>query len=197
MKENLKIAVDFAEKIKGIKGIIQIILFGSVARGEDNINSDIDIAIVFEERNKFEITREINKLKDEKIQITSLNIKELPNETELMGALSGEGILLHGQPIKLKLDKTELKAKILISYSLSKLAQTNKVKVNRALYGSISKSESKGKKYKTETKGIINEPGIEKINKGVLLTDRNKATKIINMLKRFQVEFKEIPLWTY
>lgn len=197
MKENLKIAVDFAEKIKGIKGIIQIILFGSVSRGEDKANSDIDLAIVYEDRDKFEIMKEANKLKDEKIQATFLNIKELPNETELTGALSGEGILLHGQPIKIKVDKTELKAKILINYSLSKLTQTDKVKVNRALYGSISNSEFKGKKYKTETKGLVNEPGIEKINKGVLLVDRNKATKIINMLKRFGVEFREIPLWTY
>ena len=105
--------------------------------------------------------------------------------------------MLYGQPIKLKTEKTELKAKILINYSLSKLTQTNKVKVNRALYGSVSKSEFKGKKYKTETKGLASEPGIEKINKGVLLVDRNKATKITNMLKRFGVEFKEIPLWTY
>lgn len=197
MKENLKIAIDLTEKIKKIKGIIQIILFGSVARGEDKANSDIDIAIVYGNRDKFEIMKEINKLKDEKIQATFLNVKELINETELIGALSGEGILLYGQPIKIKVDKTELKAKILINYSLSKLTQTNKVKVNRALYGSISKSEFKGKKYKTETKGLINEVGIEKINKGVLLVDRNKAAKIINMLKRFGVEFREIPLWTY
>lgn len=197
MKENLKIAIDFAEKIKGIKGIIQIILFGSVARGEDKVNSDVDIAIVYGERDKFEIMKEVNKSKDERIQATFLNIKELPNEIELTGALSGEGILLHGQPIKIKVDKTELKAKILINYSLSKLTQNDKVKVNRALYGSISKSEFKGKKYKTETKGLANEPSIEKINKGVLLVDRNKATKIVNMLKRFGVEFREIPLWTY
>lgn len=197
MNENLKIAIDFAEKIKEIKGVVQVILFGSVARGEDKANSDIDVAIVHEGRDKFGIMKEINRLKDEKIQATFLDIKELPNETELTGALSGEGILLYGRPIKIKTEKTELKAKILISYSLSKLTQTNKVKVNRALYGSVSKSEFKGKRYKTETKGLVNEPSIDKINKGVLLVDRNKATKIISMFKRFGVDFREIPVWTY
>jgi len=197
MKESLKIAIDFAEKIKETKGVVQIILFGSVARGEDKANSDIDIAIVHEGRDKFELMKEINRLKDEKIQATFLDIRELPNETELTGALSGEGILLYGQPIKIKTGKTELKAKILISYSLSKLAQTTKVKVNRALYGSVSKSEFKGKKYITATKGMINEPGIEKINKGTLLVDRSKSVKIVNMLKRFGVDFREIPVWTY
>ncbi len=197
MKENLRTAIDFAEKIKEEKGVIQIILFGSVARGEDKPNSDVDVAIIYEGRDKFEIMKEVNKKKNEKIQATFLNINELSNEIELVGALSGEGILLYGRPIIIKSGNTELEAKILINYSLSGLKQTDKVKVNRALYGSVSQSEFKGKKYKTETNGMINEPGIEKINKGVLLVYRNKSTKIINMFKRFGVEYKEIPLWTY
>lgn len=197
MKENLKIAIDFTEKIKDIKGIVQIILFGSVARGEDNLNSDVDVAVVYEKKDKFEIMKDVNKFKDEKIQTTFLDINDLPNETELTGALSGEGILLYGQPIRIKTDKIDLNAKILINYSLTNLKQTDKVKVNRALYGSVSKSEFKGKKYKTETKGMVNEPGIEKINKGVLLVDRRKSTKIVKMLKRFGVEVREIAVWSY
>ena len=197
MKENLKTAVDFSEKINDIKGIVQIILFGSVARGEDNAGSDIDIAVIYRGRDKFEIAEEINNLKEEKIQITFLDIKYLPNETELTGALSGEGILLYGQPVKIQTSKIDLKSKILINYSLSGLKQTIKVKINRALYGSISRSAYKEKSYKTETKGLSNEPGIERINKGVLLVERNKAAKIINMLKRFGADIKEIPVWTY
>lgn len=197
MKENLKIAIDFVEKIKRIKGILQIILFGSVARGEDKANSDIDIAIIFNKVDKFDLSKEINKFKHERIQITLVNSKDLPKETELTGALSGEGLILYGHPIKIKIDKIGLKPKILISYSLNNLPQTEKVKLNRALYGSISRSEYKGKKYKTETKGLINEPGIDKINKSVLLVDRRKSTKIINLLKRFKTEVREIVVWTY
>lgn len=197
MKENIKIAVDFAEKVKDTKGILQIALFGSVSRGEDKANSDIDIAVVFNKVNKFELSKEINKYKHERIQITLINIKDLPNESELTGALSGEGLVLYGQPIKISADKMDLKPKVLISYSLSNLPQTEKVKLNRALHGSISESEYKGKKYKTEIKGLIKEPGIDKVNKGVFLVDRKKATKIINLLKRFGAEVREIVIWTY
>jgi len=197
MKENLKIAVDFTEKIKDIKGILQIILFGSVSTGEDRADSDIDIAVVYEREKKFEIMKKINSFKPEKVQTTFLNIKDLAKETELVGALSGEGILLHGKPIILNVNKLDLNAKIIISYSLVALKQTDKVKVNRALYGSISKSRFKDKEYITETKGLIAEEGIEKINDGVLLVDRKKSTKIISMLKRFNVSYKEIPVWGY
>ena len=197
MKENLKTAIDFAEKIKNIRGILQVILFGSVATGEDKSISDIDIAIVHNYKDKFEIMKKVNKNKPDKIQTTFVDIKDMPNETELVGAMSGEGILLHGSPISIKTNKLELKAKTLLSYYLSGLPQTEKVKLNRALYGSLSKSKGKGKIYTTKTKGLVNEPGIEKISKGVLLVDRRKSVKIINLLKRFNVPYKEIVVWSY
>ena len=103
MKENLEIATEFAEKIKDIKGILQIILFGSVAFSEDTLRSDIDIAIIHNRKDKFDIMKEVNRFKNEKIQTTFLNINELYKETELVGALSGEGLLLYGRPIKIRI----------------------------------------------------------------------------------------------
>jgi len=197
MKENLRIAINFAQKIKGIKGILQIVLFGSVSRGEDTAASDIDIAVIFDKADKFELSKKINIYKHDKIQLTLMGIKDLPEETELTGALSGEGLVLYGSPVKINADKMGLKPKILICYSLKNLPQTEKVKLNRALYGSVSESNFNGKKYRTETKGLINEPGIDKVNKGVLLTDRKKSAKIVNMLKRFKAEVKETVVWTY
>ena len=121
MKDNFKLAVEFAEKIKDIKGILQIILFGSVALGEDTVKSDIDIAIIHNRKDKFELMKEINRLKNEEIQTTFLNINELYKESELMGALSGEGLLLYGRPIELKINKLELKSKTLLIYNLSNI----------------------------------------------------------------------------
>ena len=40
-------------------------------------------------------------------------------------------------------------------------------------------------------------PGIEKVNDGVLLIQRRKARKVINVLRRFGVEFKQHAVWTY
>jgi len=196
MKKNLQIAIDFAEKIKNIDGIIQIVLFGSVAVGEDDEKSDVDIAVIHS-KDKFEIMKEVNKFKLDKVQTSFINIKDLPKETELVGALSGEGVLLYGKPVIIKEGKLDLNAKILLPYSLKNLKQTDKVKLNRALYGSTSKVVKDGKEYKTETKGLIKEPGIEKINDGVLLIDRRKSMKVINLLRRFNVEFREVAVWAY
>lgn len=45
MNNRVEIAREFAKSIKS-ENIVQIILFGSVARGDDNEESDIDILIV-------------------------------------------------------------------------------------------------------------------------------------------------------
>ncbi len=197
MNQNLAKAVKFTQRIQQHKDILQVILFGSVARGEDKASSDIDLAVVHNSKDKFSLMREINQSKIEKIQVTFIHIKELPREAELVGALSGDGILLYGKPVILTEKSLDLNAKILVAYSLAALPQTEKVKVNRALYGSISKSTHNNKEYISEVKGLTKELGIEKISNGVLLVDRRKAPKVINMLKRFGAKVREIPLWTY
>jgi hypothetical protein len=61
--------------------------------------------------------------------------------------------------------------------------------------GYLSARVSLGKAYLE--KGLINEAGIDKINKGVLLVELNKSTKVVNVINRFKAEVKEIVVWTY
>lgn len=63
MKNRIEIAQEFANNINN-KYIERIVLFGSVARGEDNIDSDIDILIICNNREMIE-----NKISDEKYDI--------------------------------------------------------------------------------------------------------------------------------
>lgn len=200
MKENLNIAIEFAEKLKKIKyinNIHQVVLFGSVATGEDTNTSDIDIAIIHNMKDKFKLMNEVNKVVHEKIQITYLNIKDLPKEHEMVSALTGEGFLLYGRPMNIKLDKKELKPRILISYDLSSLSKSDKMKVNRALHGGISRNKYKGKIYETKVTGLVNEPGINKFSRSVLIIDRKKYAKMTNLLKRFNAKWKELDIMMF
>ena len=197
MKESLQAAFDFAEQIKHVKGIRQVILFGSVARGEDTPSSDIDIAIIHERGDAISLMDEINKSKPDRIQTTFVASRELPRETELVGALSGEGLLLAGRPVVLQQKNIGLKAKLLVAYSLAHLPQAEKMKVKRALFGSVSRSTLNGKHYQTVTKGAIGEAGVEKLGRGVLLVAREKAPKVLGILRRFNARVKEIPVWGY
>ena len=144
MKDNFKIAADFAESIKRLRNkyILQIVLFGSVARGEDTPASDIDIAIIHNLDNLETLKSRVHKFQNEKIQATFIHINEIANEREIAGALSGDGLLLYGKPIYITEKRMSLSAKVLIFYSMKDIQQNAKVKLSRALYGSISISKS-------------------------------------------------------
>ena len=100
MEDNFKIAIDFVNEIKKLrnKHILQIILFGSVARGEDTLTSDIDIAVIHDLTNIDKIKTQINQFLHDKIQVSYFSLKQLPNEAEMLSSLTGEGILIYGQP---------------------------------------------------------------------------------------------------
>jgi len=197
MRDNFKIAVEFVNNVKKLKNkhILQIVLFGSVARGEDTATSDIDIAIIHDLKDTDKLKTQIHKFQHNKIQVSYFGLNQLPGETEIMSALTGEGILLYGQPIKVKLKTKELKPKTLIIYDTTELLKTERMKLNRALYGSISKSRYRKKEYVTKTTGILKEEGIQKLTRAVLLADPKKAAKVISTLRLYNAKWKEISVW--
>jgi len=198
MKENLDIATDFAEKAAMLKNknIMQLVLFGSVARGEDKPSSDVDIAIIHK-GDKFQLMKCINRIMHEKIQVTYIKNTELPKEHEIVFALTGEGLLLYGEPINLKVEKKEAKPKILLTYSLSGLSAPDRMRINRALNGGISRNTYKGKKYESQVVGLANEPGVEKFSRSVLIIDPKKYPKIKSLLTQFKASFKEKDIIMY
>lgn len=195
MRENIEIATNFAKQLDKRKGILQIVLFGSVARGEDTFKSDVDIAIIHTLSNIEPLKKEIQKYLHEKIQLTYLHKDQLSRELEILSALTGEGILLYGKPIQVKVNKKELKPYILLIYNTTAIDKKKRMLLNRALYGSISRSMHKEKKYKTETKGLVAQPGIIKLTHACLLLEPRKAHSIRSCLRRFDTSFTEELIW--
>ena len=75
MNNRLEIAREFAESINSDK-IVKIILFGSVARGDDTEDSDIDILIISDYRNEIweDIADIIGEIVLEKQELISAHI---------------------------------------------------------------------------------------------------------------------------
>lgn len=75
MNNRVKIAYEFANAINSDK-IVRIILFGSVARGDDGKDSDIDILIVSDYRNEIweNIEDVIGEIVLEKQELISVHI---------------------------------------------------------------------------------------------------------------------------
>lgn len=194
----LRIASEFAEKVKELNGILVVCLFGSVVRGTTTQNSDIDIAVVYDKYDPKleEYVEQIASNVSDKIQVVHTTLKELADNPTLAGALSGEGIILYGKPIVFNANGF-LKPKIIIVYDTKKLDQNMRSKLNRALYGGVSTASYKNKKYLTKYHGIAEGLGIKKLAPSVLLCDRERATIVTKTLEQFKAAYHELAVWVY
>jgi hypothetical protein len=197
MDDNYRICMDFVSNIEKLRNrhILQIVLFGSVVRGESTSDSDIDIAIIHDSKDVDQLKKKINRFLHEKIQASYFHLSQLPDEKEIISAVAGEGLLLYGQPISVRLRSKELKPQILLIYDTSRIPRKDRMKLNRALHGSTSKSRYKKKEYLTKTTGLVKQQGIQKLANAVLLAEPKKAALITKTLKLFNVRWKEILVW--
>lgn len=190
------------DKLKGTEKIRNIILFGSVARGNPRKDSDIDLFIDVDEKNKEEVDKVVKEslnefeLKTEKTwklkgikNPLSLIIDNLEREQwkELKRDIGSYGKVLFG----IYHQKKEGKRKILISYDMSKLKQKDKMKIIRKLHGYKLK---RGKKL-YEQKGILYQLHAEKLL-NALLIDQEHYKKVVDLLRIGKVPLKIIEIWS-
>ena len=187
-------ALRFAERVPEERNILSIVLFGSVATGDDTRTSDIDIAIIYKKKNDDQIAN-INELKNENIQLTHLSLEELNGELEIQYALAGEGILLYGRPVQIKMKEDEMIPKMLLIYEMKDLSQSTRKKLHRALYGGTTTSHYKNKTYTSRIEGIVAQVNAKKLGKSVLYCEKRNAHSIIRVFKNLNVPWKEIAVW--
>ena len=193
---SFKAAVELSENIKNFPGIQSVVLFGPLASGDKvSTDSKIDMAIIYSKKDR-EIIKWIRYLATDKFKLHHLTPDELKDKPEVINALSGEGILLQGNPVIISMDDLELKSQMLISYNTTELAQNERSKLNRALFGGVSTYLQKGERKKKYYSGIVEKLHVKRVGKGVLLVDRQNAKQITETLSGFNAQWKEIPIWT-
>lgn len=180
----------------------QIILFGSIARGDFDEESDIDL--FFEIKNEFNeketeqlIKATINKFeivaeKTWNLRNINLPIKVIVGRDDditwenLKEEIKNYGLVLYGQYQEQKENKA------LISYSLKNLNQNEKMNCLRKLYGYTTKT----KKKVYSNKGFISTIGAVKTATNQILAKIEDAKKIMALLKEFNVPCKVVKIYT-
>lgn len=186
----------FFEKLKEEEKIKNIILFGSFARGNQRKDSDIDLFINIEKKDKNHVEETIKEsinefeLKSEKTwKLKGITnpivpiVDDLDSEQwqELKNEISHYGIALYSQ------HKEKNEKNVLIKYNINKLKQKDKMKIIRELFG--YKIKQKKKIY--EKKGLVEKIKAEKIDSAILI-NRNDSKKVIDTLKTKNVPYKII-----
>ena len=189
-------AIDFVsfliQKIKERSEIKQIILFGSVAREESQISSDVDLFIdIIKENNKAE--NEIKDILEDFINSTKyknywkplgieneikLTIGELEKWGELKSSTIANGIILYS---KFKPEIKEGKHKTFFIWE-NVTPNNKRVLFNKQLLG----YKQKGKFYQ----GLLQKYEGGRMGKGCILVPLEHSTKFHNLFKKYKITVK-------
>ncbi|MFZ3077630.1 MAG: nucleotidyltransferase domain-containing protein [Candidatus Aenigmatarchaeota archaeon] len=182
------------------KNIDKIILFGSVARGDFDSESDIDIFIDTEKAKDVEAsvkktqkafekseTYEKWKLKGIKNPI-SVEIGKL-EKWELYRSVISVGILLYG---KFEEMPKGVKYYSMLALNFSRMDRNKKIRIWRELYGYRQKF---GKKLFV-SKGLLEDISGKKLERGVIAVPAENKKRILGFIKRNRIRYRIFEIWT-
>lgn len=206
IQEGFRDAVfEFAKRASAVEGVEYIILFGSLAKGEADRRSDIDIAVVFdtigsiediEERREIsEIALDIEAEFDRSIQLVITNRNFCDLDSYFVNQLLTEGIVLYGKSMYLESKGIKVRPYIILRYSLEGLSQTDKTRLKRTLYGQETKKEYKGKTYTTRYNGLLEGKIAEKLGPAVMLIPKENEGELKETLDAFGVKYEVTEVW--
>lgn len=204
MSELLSYTYDFISLLfeyeEARKNIRKIILFGSVASGNYDEKSDIDLFI---DTRSEEVEQKVEEAKkrfgsriDEKWSLKGIKnpvsciVGDLDDDhwSDLREDIISNGITIYGKYKELpeKMDHYAL-----FTYSLSDLSQKRKMKLVRDFFG--YKTEKKGKTYRKE--GLIDKKEGEKIAQNALVVPVEESKAIKEKFSEFGVTPKIREVW--
>lgn len=179
--------------LRGARGVVCVILFGSYARGDYDQYSDIDLLVIFQDedemwKNRRQIFEKISKT-GLLIQMLTRTVDELNrSDPHFLKTVLQEGrILLMRYPLDLEADLLLSEKYLLINYSLKGVSESKKQSLLYTLYGKDTKSYSYG--------GLLEKSGGRKVARACILVPKKNSQKIIQVLKKYAIPFKAEEIW--
>ncbi len=185
--------------------IENIILFGSLASGRFNENSDIDICILFKpntpknmETAIFNNFLNLGKELDRSIQCVFFFPEDINNwDAVFVENILAEGHLLSGNSnyFETLMKALEFKAYQIITLNLRALNSSAKMKLKRILYGYKTSKKYSEKIYRYQKKGLVKELQGIKLGRGSFIIPEKFLLFVENKLKEFDIKFSNFRVW--
>ena len=187
---------------QGIKAR-RIILFGSVASGDFDEESDVDIFIDAAESGKAEEKAAFNSLSNfektfgekwrlkgvnNQLSVTAGNINSKEWE-DLRRTIQSYGIVLYGQYNE---PAGNIRPYFLFRLGFKNSSRAQKVSLWRKLYG----YEQKVGKKSYKSKGLLEQLGSVKVEKGVVLVPAARTSEFKDFLRKNRVTYSLVEVWS-
>lgn len=202
MWENLETAgnhkgkIEVALKVCGrileanLKGLDAIVLFGSVARGEDRRGSDVDLLLVYETGgDALEAEDKTAKIASEMpyatVSLVNKSYEELSTNPHFAFEVLRDGIVLYKRPSEapFKANIFPLKLFYIYAFHLNGLSQVEKTRVTVALYGR--------RKGKYAYRGLLESVKGYRLGKGAVMVPAEAFNKIEKFFARNRINYRK------
>lgn len=185
--------------------IKSIVLFGSLASGKFNEESDIDICVLFKQNTPkimedtiFNYFLSLGKELNRPIQCVFFFPDDINNwDTTFIENILAEGQLLYGNSNynEIFIKTLELKPHQIITLNLRLLNNSDKMKLKRILYGYKSTKQYSDKIYEYKKKGLIKELQGMKLGRGSFIIPEKFLLFVETKLKEFDIKFSNFRVW--
>ena len=180
-----------------VSSIQTAVLYGSMARGDYDKRSDIDIMLVVDSEYKeglntviSEVITELQPHREIRTVVTDLH----DYDEDYYQNVFREGKVLYGKII-LSPEHLALKPYLIISYDLSGKPNTLQVKISKKVHGYTSKKVIDGEEKIYRYDGIEKKYNGKVISKSAVILPYNLGGKFTDELKGLGVPFKLLKVW--
>ncbi|MEW5936345.1 MAG: nucleotidyltransferase domain-containing protein [Candidatus Thermoplasmatota archaeon] len=198
MNEKEKLLLErFVELVKNAIPVLQgIVLYGSLARGAQDRRSDIDVLVIVDDEKPTQYYQPISRI------VTDLSIAMKPRrelkpivtnlqdyDASFYRNVFDEGIILFGKML-VSPEKLALMPYVLVTYDVSRLSSSIKVRISRKVHGYTGKKVVGGKKYEYRYKGLKDIYNVMVISPSTLVVPTKKAKEFVAELEKLRVAHK-------
>ena len=189
-KRDQRLVDAFIDKVRTIPNIRGAVLFGSMARGDQDRRSDIDILLVVDDpkprRFLAQVVHIISELHPHReIQVTLTNLRD--RDETFLRTVFNEGKILFGSFL-LTAKGIALRPYLLVSYDLSRTDPVKQVRVSRRVHGYISRKKVDGKIKEYRYNGLKGEEGVRLVSQGTVLLPIEIGREFIKELDSMKVK---------
>lgn len=178
--------------------LVAAVVFGSVARGEATEESDLDLLVIPRSGHEDDVLDAVRQVEtDARIRIAAIvaspSLDEL--ERQFLESILREGKVILGELPKVDLRELDLEPMRLVAFDLRDLDHREKVRLERELFGYVTRKKYKRKEYRREVPGKLSEWGGRRIGRGTLVVPERVVPEIDRFLRSHRAKRILIPIW--
>jgi len=189
---------DLGELLKGQRDVAAGVVFGSVARGEADSRSDLDLCIIMKKDVRKRLSDRILSLEkkhDISINVVFTDLVFSGVDRYLVETLLKEGVPIFGKLPDVPVQRLELEPYEIIKYDLLGLEQSDKMRLKRALYGMVTKRKYQEKTYESKKTGLVEELKALRIGRASVLVPEKESHRVEKLLRDYHVKYRKITIW--